>query len=284
MRLLFRRAARRPPSNSRRYRACGTGRGRRGERANRARRNRLIPLDDGIAVAIAELVHRPVLAAARDHRLEVHGLGRANGPLLDDRVLARDLCPEKGDGADILQRLRLDDRRREAVARVFLDDQRTVRHRNRAEEAGLRIADRLELAGRELEAEDVGNAGVIGAAVQVPAIAREYEALGDGLAEIGPGKGLHLAGLEVCPAKHVQELLAVDRPDRHGQHGAVSRHVEFEGHVAIGPGIDLVPVGVGERDAHQGHVTVEVRSPHSERSDSSKQMSPMRASLSSMRA
>ncbi len=105
---------------------------------------------------------------------------------------------------------------REAGAHVLLDDQRSVRHRDRAEETGLGVADRLEFAGRRLEAEDVGNAGEVGAAVQIPAIAREHEALGYGLAEIGPGHGFHLAGHEVCPAEHIQELLAVDRPDRHG--------------------------------------------------------------------
>jgi hypothetical protein len=193
----------------------------------------------------------------RDHRLEVYVPGRADDPLLDDRVPAGELRAEKGDGADVFQRLRIDDRRREAVAHVFLHDQRAFRHRDRAEETGLRVADGLELARSGLEAEYVGNARVVGAAVQVPAIAREDEALGNGLAKILAGNRLHFAGLEVCPAKHVQKLLAVDRPDGHGQQGAVRRHVEFEGHVTIGPGVDLVPPGVWERDAHQRHVAVE---------------------------
>ncbi len=148
--------------------------------------------------------------------------------------------------------------RREAVARVLLDDQRAVRHRDRAEEAGLRIAHRLEVAGRELVAEDVGNAGEVGAAVQVAAVGREDEALRNGPAEIVLRHGLRLAGLEVFAAEHAQELRAVERPDRHRQQRAVGRDVELEGLVAVRPGVDLVPARVGVGDANQGHVAVEV--------------------------
>ena len=69
------------------------------------------------------------------------------------------------------------------VGRVGEHEEAAIGQRHRAEEAGLGVGDRDDVAGCDLVAKDVGHAGVVAAAVQVPPVPGEHEALGDGLPE-----------------------------------------------------------------------------------------------------
>ena len=89
-----------------------------------------------------------------------------------------DLGAEEADGAEIFERRRAGSRRAGSPRPVY---SKTTSEpsgaRNRPEEAGRGIADRFDLLRRDLEAVDVRDAGVIGAAIEVAAIRREHEAL-----------------------------------------------------------------------------------------------------------
>ena len=161
------------------------------------------------------------------------------------------LAAEEGDRAQVLERPRLDDRRRESLARVAEHDQATVGHRDRPEEAGLGVRHRLHVAGRDFVAEDVRDAGVVAAAVEIAAILREDEALGRRLAEAELAQRGGVPGEQRRERPHAQELVAADVGDRCRQQPAVGRDVELARHHAVGKLVHRLPADVGIGNAHQ---------------------------------
>ena len=125
-------------------------------------------------------------------------------------MLVGDGGAQEPDGAEVFQRLDLQDRGHESGARIFQGQQRAIRLRHGPEETGLGIGEGLYFAVRNLEAEQVRHAGVVRAAVQIAAIGREHEALGYRLPEIELGDGLELARCQRFNREHAQVLLAVD--------------------------------------------------------------------------
>ena len=67
-------------------------------------------------------------------------------------MLLDELLAEEVDRADVVERRRVDDRWNESVAGVAEDEQRAVTDFDRLEEAGLRVRERVQFAGRELVA------------------------------------------------------------------------------------------------------------------------------------
>ena len=66
----------------------------------------------------------------------------------DHRMTGRHFGAEESDRAQILERLRIDDRGRETVPCVAEDDEAPVGHRDGAEEPGLRVGHRLHVDGQ----------------------------------------------------------------------------------------------------------------------------------------
>ena len=121
-----------------------------------------------------------------------------------------DLRAEEPDRRDILERRGLDPDRHEALARVVEDDQVVVVERHGPEEARLGVGHGLEFTVCDLEAEDVRDTRVIGAAEKVTAVGREHETLGDGLAQVQLRDGLEFAVEQACCFEYLERLVALD--------------------------------------------------------------------------
>ena len=114
----------------------------------------------GRALAI-ELPKMDVLRAVRGLILEEETallIGDRNPPTADEIVEMR---------RQILERLRVDPRRHEPFAGVAEDDEAAIIERHRPEEAGFRVADRVETFLLQVVAKDVRHPGVISAAIEV---------------------------------------------------------------------------------------------------------------------
>ena len=94
--------------------------------------------------------------------------GRADAPLLELGPGVDDLGAEEADGREVLAHLRLDDRRIEAFAGVIIDEQRAVGAELRAEEAGRGVGQHVIFAARDVEPEDVRDAGIISSCRAAP--------------------------------------------------------------------------------------------------------------------
>ena len=84
---------------------------------------------------------------------------------------------EELDRTDVGNRLGVDGDRYETRAAVGQHQQSAIGEFGRAEEAHLGIGDRFDRTGRDLVAEDIGDAGVVAAAVEVTAVTREDKTL-----------------------------------------------------------------------------------------------------------
>ncbi len=170
----------------------------------------------------------------------------------------RHLRAQELDRPQVLQRLGIQLHRREALASVFEGDQRPILLRHRPKQARGGVAHRLHLLGGDLEAIEVRDPGVIAAAVQIPPVRREHEALGRGPRLLQHGDRLWIVRRQIVDAEDLHRLLAVHLAHRSRQQRPVRRDVQIEGDAAIGEGVDLVPALVGLRDPHQGHIAVQV--------------------------
>ena len=90
------------------------------------------------------------------------------------------LGAEEADGRQVLAHLRLDDGRIEALAGIIIDEQRAVGTKLRPEEAGRGVGQHLIFPARDVEPEDVRDAGVIGIAEKRLAVRGEGEILRHG--------------------------------------------------------------------------------------------------------
>src|SRR5437870_4526858 len=95
-----------------------------------------------------------------------------------------DSCTEEGDGADVLERSRVDACRDESLAGITKHNQRLAAERHRPEESGLRVGHGVELLLLQVVSKDVRRARVIRAAIQVPSLRRKNEPVGNRVAKI----------------------------------------------------------------------------------------------------
>ena len=211
----------------------------------------LVALEHRDRAREAHLAQRVVDALPHDERLVVHVARRRHLPGLHHRVLRGELGAEELDGAHVLDGLRIDDGWNEARAGVAEDRERAVGERHRAEEARLGVGHRLDLAGGDLVAENIRHAGVVAAAIEVPAVAREHEALRHRLAEVELAHRFHVAREDAGELPHPHELVAVHLAYGGGQQAPVGRDVEIVGNDAIRKSVHLVPFRVRMGDAHQ---------------------------------
>ena len=139
----------------------------------------------------------------------------------------RDLGAKELHCAKGVQHLRLDYGWAEAIAGEFVDDERAVGLRDRAEEAGGGIAHRLDRFGFgfEIEAEDVRDASVVGAAIEVAAIRREDETFRCRCAETECARWGRVAAHEIGDVEDLDVLFAAGFSDGGGKHRAVRRDV-----------------------------------------------------------
>src|SRR5262245_61333537 len=108
-----------------------------------ARHQPAIAFDHWIGRAQTHLALRHIMTAVDHHAVEWHLARRTDAPRGDDRMIVRDLRAEEMDRAGVLQRRWLDYARPEALAGVFVDNERSVCARDRPEEAGRPIADQF---------------------------------------------------------------------------------------------------------------------------------------------
>ncbi len=211
----------------------------------------LVAHDGGIEGLQAQFVARDVFAAAGDHRLQRNLRRRPDRPGLHDGIGVGDLGAEEADIAQIVERLGIDAHGQEALPRVLVDDQRAVAHRQRTEEAGHGVAHRFDLSGRQFEAVDVGDAGVIGGGVEIFAVGREHAAFGHGGIALQGGDLGDDAGLQIGDAEHADALIAIDLADRGREILSVGRDIEIEQGAAIGESMDQLPAVMLRPDADQ---------------------------------
>ncbi len=215
------------------------------------RRGVLVSLQDRKAVEQLHFAERAVDPGRLHLRLVVDGVGRRHLPGRDDRMSRDQFGAEESDRAQVLERPRLDDRRRESLAGVAEHDQATIGHRDRPEEPGLGVRHRLHVAGRNLVAKDVRDAGVVAAAVEIAAILREDEALGRRLAEAELAQRGGVSGEQRRERPNAQKLVAADVGDRCRQQPTVGRDVELARHHAVRKLVHRLPGDVGIGHAHQ---------------------------------
>src|SRR5215468_9282045 len=98
------------------------------------------------------------MAAIDDHAVEWHLARRTDAPSGDDRMLLSDVGAQEMDCARVLQRRGLDDARTKTLAGIFVDDERSVGARDRAEESGRGVGNELGVLGGDIEAIDVRDA------------------------------------------------------------------------------------------------------------------------------
>ena len=91
-------------------------------------------------------------------------------------MILRDLRAQEVHCAQIIERFRPDYARAKAITGILIDDQRAIFARDRAEEAGVCVRNGSQFLRGDLEAIDVRDARVVGAAIEVATVRREDEA------------------------------------------------------------------------------------------------------------
>ncbi len=201
----------------------------------------LVSGDDRVGRAQPHFVHRQIFAAFGDHGVDGNFRRRTNRPALHNRMRIDDLCAQQFDGAQIVQRFRIDLHRRKSLASIFIDDQRTVLQRNWPEEPCHRIAHGIDFPGRDLEAIDVGNAGVIGGRIKIPPVRRKHAALRYRAAQSHRRDFVDVTRQKIGGAINADPLIAIDLANGCREQRSVRRNVQIEQAMAIFERDELVP-------------------------------------------
>ena len=211
----------------------------------------LVAGDDGIGAVELQLVLGVIGALALHHRVEIHLVRRTHGPGFHDGMFLGDFRAQEFHAGKIVQRLGIDAHRLKPVPGIVEHDHGAIRHRQRMEKAGHRIRQRVPFPRRDVQAVNVGDAGVVAGGVGILAVVGKHAAFRNraGQGELGDGRGV--AREQIADLVDAEIAFAVDAADRGQKQRTVVGDIEVRPHRAVVEGDDLVCFVMRRADAHQ---------------------------------